>query len=122
MELEIKENNDNPLLHRKEIKLVINHAGCPPENINCRAWKNWQQSLQSLSHLENISIKCSGFEMINRDYSPTWQQLVINQCLKTFGLDRTMLASNFPLCLFTGSYQKSWLAHNKNSESHAELR
>jgi small subunit ribosomal protein S24e len=25
MELEIKENNDNPLLHRKEIKLVINH-------------------------------------------------------------------------------------------------
>ena len=25
MELEIRENNDNPLLHRKEIKLVINH-------------------------------------------------------------------------------------------------
>ena len=25
MELEIKENTDNPLLHRKEIQLVINH-------------------------------------------------------------------------------------------------
>ena len=25
MELEIKENTDNPLLHRKEIQLVVNH-------------------------------------------------------------------------------------------------
>jgi len=96
------------------LKLVINHAGCPPKSVNSDLWKNWQQSLQSLSCFENISIKCSGFEMINRDYSATWQQRVIEQCLSTFGLNKTMLASNFPLCLFKSSYQRCWLAHNEN--------
>lgn len=106
------------------LKLVINHAGCPPENVNSDRWKDWQQSLQSLSHFENISIKCSGFEMVNRDYSTTWQQIVIKQCLSNFGLNNTMLASNFPLCLFKSSYQRSWLAHNENklfSEESIEL-
>jgi predicted TIM-barrel fold metal-dependent hydrolase len=98
------------------LTLVINHAGCPPENVKCESWGNWLQSLQSLSHFENISIKCSGLEMINRDYSVTWQQLVIDQCLQTFGLNKTMLASNFPLCLFKSSYQNTWLAHNANEQ------
>jgi predicted TIM-barrel fold metal-dependent hydrolase len=98
------------------LKLVINHAGCPPENVDSEQWKDWQQSLQSLSHFENVSIKCSGFEMINRNYSATWQQHVINQCLEIFGLNKTMLASNFPLCLFKTSYQESWFAHNANKQ------
>jgi predicted TIM-barrel fold metal-dependent hydrolase len=103
--------NDLPTLN-----LVINHAGCPPENVNGESWTNWQKSLQSLSHFENICIKISGFEMINRNYSATWQQLVINQCLNTFGLHKTMLASNFPLCLFKGSYQEHWLSHKQNNQ------
>jgi len=107
----IKVLNELPTL-----KLVINHAGCPPENVNSEPWEDWQQSLQSLSNFKNISIKCSGFEMINRNYSATWQQRVINQCLKTFGLKKTMLASNFPLCLFKTNYQKGWLAHTENNQ------
>ncbi|MFB0998937.1 MAG: amidohydrolase family protein [Colwellia sp.] len=115
----IKVLNELPTL-----KLVINHAGCPPENVNSKSWEDWQQSLQSLSDFENISIKCSGFEMINRNYSVTWQQRVINQCLTTFGLNKTMLASNFPLCLFKASYQKTWFAHTENkqlSEANLEI-
>ena len=107
----IKVLNELPTL-----KLVINHAGCPPENVNSEPWEDWQQSLQSLSNFKNISIKCSGIEMINRNYSATWQQRVINQCLKTFGLKKTMLASNFPLCLFKTNYQKGWLAHTENNQ------
>jgi L-fuconolactonase len=98
------------------LKLVINHAGWPPENVNSESWKNWQKSLKSLSHFENISIKFSGLEMINRNYSAIWQQLVIKQCLNAFGLNKTMLASNFPLCLFKGSYQEHWLTHNENKQ------
>jgi L-fuconolactonase len=104
------------LNERPTLKLIINHAGFPPEKVNSETWKDWQKCLQSLSYFENISIKCSGFEMINRDYSPAWQQLVINQCLKTFGLNKTMIASNFPLCLFKANYQKTWLAHNENKQ------
>ena len=103
--------NDLPTLN-----LVINHAGCPPENVKSETWKNWKQSLQSLSLFDNVSIKCSGLEMIHRNYSEKWQQLVINQCLNTFGLNKTMLASNFPLCLFKDSYQEHWLSHKQNNQ------
>jgi predicted TIM-barrel fold metal-dependent hydrolase len=52
--------------------------------------------------------------MANRQYTPTWQQQVIKQCITSFGLHRTMLASNFPLCLFKESYQGNWLTHKDN--------
>jgi len=96
------------------LSVVINHAGFPPENIKSGSWKVWQQSMLWLSRYENISIKCSGFEMINRQYSATWQQQVIKQCLTTFGSNKTMLASNFPLCLFKDSYQGNWLNLQEN--------
>jgi predicted TIM-barrel fold metal-dependent hydrolase len=98
------------------LSLVINHAGWPPENSNSDAWTNWQQSIEKLSAYKDITIKCSGFEMASRQYTPTWQQQVIKQCITSFGLHRTMLASNFPLCLFKESYQENWLTHQENSE------
>ncbi|MBA6349811.1 MULTISPECIES: amidohydrolase [unclassified Colwellia] len=96
------------------LKLVINHAGWPPEDIDSKQWQDWQSGIQALSGYENVAIKCSGFEMVNRQYSASWQQHVIKHCLATFGLDKTMLASNFPLCLFKSSYQKNWITHFEN--------
>jgi L-fuconolactonase len=96
------------------LKLVINHAGWPPEDIDSKQWQNWQSGIQALSGYDNVAIKCSGFEMVNRQYSEPWQQHVIKHCLTTFGLDKTMLASNFPLCLFKSSYQKNWIIHFEN--------
>lgn len=98
------------------LSVVINHAGWPPENGNSDAWTNWQKNIEKLSAFNNITIKCSGFEMANRQYTPAWQQQVIRQCITNFGLHRTMLASNFPLCLFKESYQENWLTHQKNDD------
>jgi L-fuconolactonase len=107
----IKVVNELPTL-----KLVINHAGWPPEDTRSNAWINWQQSIQVLGHYDNINLKCSGFEMANRQYSLLWQQQVIKQCITSFGVNKTMLASNFPLCLFKESYQENWLAHQQNKQ------
>lgn len=98
------------------LQLVINHAGWPPEDIASKQWQYWQNALEALSSYENIAIKCSGFEMVNRQYSAQWQQRVLKHCLATFGLNKTMLASNFPLCLFKESYQKNWLTHFDNQQ------
>jgi predicted TIM-barrel fold metal-dependent hydrolase len=98
------------------LKIVINHAGWPPENTLSQAWKNWQQSIKALSYFPSVTIKCSGFEMGNRQYTTSWQQQIIRQCITDFGLSRTMLASNFPLCLFKASYQKNWQTLQANSQ------
>ena len=108
---------DNPSLN-----VIINHAGFPPYTSpikdeksntedtkeNTQHWKNWQQAIEKLSFFEQCTIKCSGFEMINRNYHTAWQIKVIKTCLKYFGINRVMLASNFPLCLFSKSYQTYW--------------
>ena len=121
-----------------ELKVCINHAGWPPlyslkdclkDNAKLNEQKNekdnvqtkqWLQNLKRLARLDNIYIKCSGFEMIERNYSISWAHNIIHQCINAFGISRVMLASNFPLNLFHTSYQNTWLSYlslTKNSLS-----
>ena len=117
-----------------ELKVCINHAGWPPlyslkdneksneksnEKDNIQT-QQWLQNLKRLASLDNIYIKCSGFEMIEKNYSISWAHNIIHQCINTFGISRVMLASNFPLNLFQTSYQNTWLSYlslTKNSLS-----
>jgi predicted TIM-barrel fold metal-dependent hydrolase len=108
---------DNPNLN-----IIITHAGFPPytsytkdekDHFNKTKdeifhWENWIQAIEKLSLFEQCTIKCSGFEMISRNYREAWKMEVINTCLSNFGINRVMLASNFPLCLFSKSYQEHW--------------
>ena len=105
------------------LRLIINHAGWPPlENtkgqkanaatdinvISNPAWHIWQSNLVTLSQFEQCAIKCSGWEMAERDYKQPWQLNVIRHCLDAFGDKRVMLASNFPLVLLTQDYCQLW--------------
>lgn len=93
------------------LKLCINHAGWPTQNNQQQAI--WLHNLQRLASFSHVFIKCSGFEMTNRAYSANWASKVIHQCINSFGINRVMLASNFPLCLWHASYQETWLANTE---------
>ena len=93
-----------------ELRVVINHAGFPPyaqarESLD---WRVWQDNLAKAASFDRVAIKCSGFEMKERLYSKTWQLNVISACVETFGIDRVMAASNFPLCELSMSYNQYW--------------
>jgi predicted TIM-barrel fold metal-dependent hydrolase len=103
-----------------KLSFVINHAGMPPKenntdknthtNENVKDLEQWQQSLEVISNFNNVSIKFSGAEMIDRNYQQVWLNQALTKCLEIFGSQRVMLASNFPLCLFSkSSYQTYWL-------------
>lgn len=97
------------------LQVVINHAGSP--NTLCNKIdlnNNWQQGLEKLSIFQQCSIKCSGFEMTNRNYSVQYQADIITRCIEHFDIERVMLASNFPLCLFTKTYQGYWQNYLNN--------
>jgi predicted TIM-barrel fold metal-dependent hydrolase len=90
------------------LALVINHAGLvQPEHFQA-----WQQASQILAAFPNIALKLSGFEMRHAGrYSPpdnSWQQQVFAAVLNHWQPSQLMLASNFPLCLWQGSYQQLW--------------
>jgi predicted TIM-barrel fold metal-dependent hydrolase len=101
-----------------KLQLIINHAGWPTLNSTENNTENntkinaknsaWLTGLQCLSQVANCAIKCSGWEMSDRTYQLNTVKIVINDCLEYFGDDRVMLASNFPLCLFSHSYQDYW--------------
>lgn len=98
-----------------ELTVIINHAGFPPYFIktpialdSSEEYSNWLTGLKTLAQFKQCAIKCSGWEMLNRSYSTLWCKLVIEQCITTFGINRVMLSSNFPLCLFSKSYQVLW--------------
>lgn len=91
-----------------DLTLVLNHAGLvQPEH-----FQPWQQAIQLLAPLANVAMKLSGWELLNAGrYStadPAWQQQVFAAVLSEWPVERLMLASNFPLCLWQGSYQQLW--------------
>ncbi|NQZ24182.1 MAG: amidohydrolase family protein [Colwellia sp.] len=100
------------LAEMPQLSVVINHAGWPPqqkseESEECEH-QRWLQGIKILSAFEHCAIKCSGYEMTNRQYTSVWQQNIIKHCISCFGIKRVMLASNFPLCTFHSSYQAYW--------------
>lgn len=92
----------------KTVRIIINHAGWPPANNDAHGRQRWLQNLQILAKCANIAIKLSGWEMSNRAWQPQQASAVLQECITTLGNTRVMLASNFPLCLFSMSYTKLW--------------
>jgi len=89
------------------LKIVINHGGLVTQG----KYELWQQAIAILSPFHNIHIKCSGWEMENRQYKQQWLKEIINHLITQFGKNRIMLASNFPLCLFSTSYTDLWQSY-----------
>ena len=89
------------------LTVIINHAGFPP-NINDCLYPTWANNLRLIAKHPKVAIKCSGWEMGDRRYESNWVFAVVEQCISDFGQDRVMLASNFPLCLFSKSYSEYW--------------
>jgi predicted TIM-barrel fold metal-dependent hydrolase len=121
------------ITENSNITFIINHAGFPPTDTSPepyqtstssqlstssqppkpwqppKSWVNWRTNLAVLARFPNVAIKCSGWEMTNRQYTQQWSNQCVASCIEIFSIDRVMLASNFPLCLFShNSYQAYW--------------
>jgi len=105
----------NNLKQLPDLKIIINHAGFPPyivkEHTKSTEFTHWLNGLKMLSEFKHCAIKCSGWEMTNRNYDTTWCEQVINSCITIIGINRVMLSSNFPLCLFSKTYPELWQYH-----------
>ncbi|WP_448549129.1 amidohydrolase family protein [Thalassotalea fusca] len=97
------------------IRFVLNHAGFPPylpitgiDGERKLQWQYWQENIKQLATIDNVWIKCSGWEMADRQYQATWQKQVISAVISQFSHDKIMMASNFPLTLFSREYNLYW--------------
>jgi len=96
-----------------QLRFVINHAAFPPkvapkESYNT-AWTLWKKNITELAQYSNVFIKCSGMEMVDRQYDMSWFSQITSHCINQFSIERVMIASNFPLCLFSKqTYRNYW--------------
>jgi len=106
------------LVQFPEFRIAINHAGWPPTESRCGSDKEarWLYNLTRIAEFPNVVIKASGWEMIDRKYNAQWQYNVLMNLLDIFGKKRVLMASNFPLTLFSKSYADYWENTLKISE------
>lgn len=94
---------------KPHLNFIINHAGFPPANTLNPNWQHWKDNLKKVSLHHNTAIKCSGWEMTDRSYQSAWLSENLTCIFNHFGAKKMMLASNFPLCLFSrSSYHHYW--------------
>src|SRR5438128_3257571 len=89
-----------------ELRLVIDHIAKP--RIAQRAWDDWASGMTALSACPNVWCKLSG--MITEAGWTSWKatdlKRYIDHVLETFGTDRVVFGSDWPVCLLAGSYDQ----------------
>ena len=89
-----------------ELALVIDHLAKPP--IARAEIKEWSQALQPLARYSNIYGKLSG--LVTEANWNSWQtddlRPYVDIALESFGADRMMFGSDYPVCLLATSYDR----------------
>lgn len=93
------------LLVLPNLTIIINHCGATGSNSLNRELHN---GLTALAKHKRCFIKCSGWEMCDNNWQTEILAPLVSSVITIFGEHRVMLASNFPLCLFSLSYSQLW--------------
>jgi len=106
--------------------IILNHFGGPLgigpyEGTREEYFGQWQKDIAALAECENvvaklggINMKVNGFGWHKNDKPPTSEELAAatrnyyDHCIETFGADRCLFESNFPVDKVTCSYNVLW--------------
>jgi len=86
-----------------ELTIVLEHIGFPRRR-DADYFRNWSNALTDLSQASNVLCKISGLGMTDPRFDAHSLAAWINQCLESFGSDRLLLGSNWPIDRLYSSY------------------
>jgi len=91
------------------VAFVLDHCGVP--DVKGQVLDPWRAHIRELSNLPNVSCKISG--LVAYANPANWQtedlRPFVDHVIESFGWDRVMFGSDWPVCNLTASYQK-WVA------------
>jgi len=86
------------------LKFVVDHIAKPP--IKQQVMEPWKEVINSIGSYPNVYCKISG--LITEASWESWKEADIapylDVVLRSFGIDRVMFGSDWPVCLLAGSY------------------
>ena len=97
----------------REQKVVLDHLGKP--DIKGSQLQPWKSHIQALAKRDYVYCKLSGM-VTEADFSSwTYEDLVpyMETVLESFGPERLMIGSDWPVCLLADDYEGVWDSFNK---------
>jgi predicted TIM-barrel fold metal-dependent hydrolase len=79
-----------------ELRLVVNHCGSPIDRDE-EGMQRWREAVRTLGREPNIVIKASNAAGYDSDPSYESVRAVVLHCIESFGSDRTILATDWPV-------------------------
>lgn len=92
------------------LQFVLVHAGQPRDRSDTGR-RRWKRALELLATLPNVVIKLSGFGMFERDWSVATLRPLVLAAIDSFGPQRAMFGSNFPVDGLMCPYEALWNAY-----------
>lgn len=95
-----------------KIQFVLDHAGAAPAP-ESKNWDRWMANVDVLSKLPNLSVKLSGFGLVQPRWTAASIKPIVGHLVLSFGIDRCMFGSNFPVDSLMKDYQSIWAAYGE---------
>jgi predicted TIM-barrel fold metal-dependent hydrolase len=95
-----------------DLTIVVEHAGWPTSD-TAEEFTAWQRGIAALAALgDHVHCKLSGLAMPLHSMDAEVLQPWIEHCLDSFGVDRCMFASNFPVDAMHGTFDELYSAYD----------
>ena len=78
------------------IPIVIDHAGVPSERTP-EYFEHWKRGMRTAAAAENVICKISGLGMGDHNWSVDSIRPYVLHCIETFGVERSLFATNWPV-------------------------
>lgn len=95
-----------------DLSIVIDHALMPAERDDANL-EGWRNAVTRLAELPNISMKISGFGMVDNTWTTNSIRPFALHCIDAFGPGRIMFGSNFPVDKLMSDYGRLWRAYDE---------
>jgi predicted TIM-barrel fold metal-dependent hydrolase len=94
-----------------DTQFVINHAGMFVDRSSVAGYRAWREGMRLLADCPNVAVKISGLAMFDHRWTVESLRPYVLETIDTFGAERAMFASNFPVDRLFGSYADLWHAY-----------
>ncbi|HEY6923159.1 MAG TPA: amidohydrolase family protein [Steroidobacteraceae bacterium] len=90
--------------------VILNHAGMPVDR-DPAGLQAWRTGMRALAQHRNVFTKISGLAMMDWHWTTESLRPFVLETIEIFGVDRCLLASNFPTDKLFGSFERQFSAY-----------
>ena len=87
------------------VVFIIDHAGMWADR-HYTGWRQWRSGLAEIGKRDNVAVKISGLVSLDHNWTMNSLKPIMYTCLESFGIERCMLATNFPVDKLHSTYDE----------------